>query len=369
MCLAAACENECVRKKLPKRSSLTPLLPRGKRERRRVEFLGGAAVGAFGVLIVCVFALSGVQQLLLRSPNVAAVVSAILVDLANGDRAASSIGTLTVNPVLVAAAQAKANDMAEKGYFAHISPDGVDPWHWFKEAGYKFAYAGENLAVDFSDSGDVNTAWMNSPTHRENLLNPKYTEIGIATAQGMYQGHLTTFVVQEFGTPAAGKAPVAVTQQVPSNPVEIATAQPDTGIVLGEQSPATPAPIKKPAAKPAPIAQAPVPQAKAIATTEPALAAALASDAASDKPFWAAFVGFPKDTMRYAYFIIGLLVLLALAVDTGLEFHRHHRRRAFHAGVLLISMGLLFFAADYFFFAKPVLAAHDTGSAQTSLAR
>ena len=325
-------------------------------------------MGVFGVLIVCVFALSGLQQLLLRSPNVAAVVSAILVDLANGDRAASSIGTLTVNPVLVAAAQAKANDMATYGYFAHISPQGVDPWHWFEQAGYKFTYAGENLAVDFSDSGDVNTAWMNSPTHRENLLNPKYTEIGIATAQGMYKGRLTTFVVQEFGTSAAGKAPVAVTQQVPANPAEIATAEPDTGVVLGERAPATPAPVKKLAPKPAAAAPAPAPQPNAVATTEPALAAALASDATNNRPFWAAFVGFPKDTMRYTYFVIGLLVLLALAVDTGFELRRHHRRRAFHAGILLVTMGLLFFAADYFFFADPVLAARDTQAASVSLA-
>ena len=367
--MANACENRGVMRPVRNRKKGSPLLPRGKRERRRVEWLGGAAVGAFGVLIVCVFALSGLQQLLLRSPNVAAVVSAILVDLANGDRAASSIGTLTVNPVLVAAAQAKANDMATYGYFAHISPQGVDPWHWFEQAGYKFTYAGENLAVDFSDSADVNNAWMNSPTHRENLLNPKYTEIGIATAQGMYKGRLPTFVVQEFGTPAVGKTPPAVTQQVPENPAEIATAQPDTGVVLGEPSPATPAPVKKPAAKPQAAALAPAPQSNAVATTEPALAAALASDAASNKPFWAAFVGFPKDTMRYTYFVIGLLVLLALAVDTGLEFHRHHRRRAFHAGILLVSMCLLFFAADYLFFAKPALAANDTPPVQSALAR
>src|SRR3989344_746732 len=366
--MANACENRGVMRPVRNRKKGIPLLPRGKRERRRVEWLGGAAVGAFGVLIVCVFALSGLQQLLLRSPNVAAVVSAILVDLANGDRAASSIGTLTVNPVLVAAAQAKANDMATYGYFAHISPQGVYPWHWFEQAGYKFTYAGENLAVDFSDSGDVNTAWMNSPTHRENLLNPKYTEIGIATAQGMYKGRLTTFVVQEFGTPSAGKTSSAVSERIPANPAEIATVKQDTGVVLGEQAPATPAPVKKPAPKPAPVATASAPQSNATATTEPALAAALASDAASYKPFWAAFVGFPKDTMRYAYFVIGLLVLLALAVDTGLEFRRHHRRRAFHAGILLVSMCLLFFAADYLFFADPVLAARDTQAASVSIA-
>ena len=367
--MANACENGGVMRPIRNRKKGSPLLPRGKRERRRVEWLGGVAVGAFAVLIVCVFALSGLQQLLLRSPNVAAVVSAILVDLANGDRAESALGTLTVNPVLVAAAQAKANDMAIYGYFSHISPQGIDPWHWFEQAGYKFTYAGENLAVDFSDSADVNTAWMNSPTHRENLLNPKYTEIGIATAQGMYQGRLTTFVVQEFETPAVGKSPVAVTQQVPANPSEIATAQPDTGVVLGEQVPKAPAPVKRAPATAKVAVAAPASSSNAVATTEPALAAALASDATNDRPFWTAFVGFPKDTMRYTYFVIGLLVLLALAVDTGLEFRRHHRRRAFHAGILLVSMCLLFFAADYLFFAKPALAAQDVGAAQVSLVR
>src|SRR4029079_16600268 len=123
------------------------------------------------------------QRFALRSPETAAVISAVLVDLANGDRAQHGYGTLTLNSTHVAAAQAKANDMAAKGYFAHVSPDGTDPWHWFKEAGYQFDYAGENLAVNFVDSGDVNDAWMNSPTHRDNILNPHYTEIGIATAE------------------------------------------------------------------------------------------------------------------------------------------------------------------------------------------
>ena len=121
--------------------------------------------------------------------------------------------------------------------------------------------------------------------------------------------------------------------------------------------------------KPAAAAPLPAPQSNAVATTEPALAAALASDATTERPLWAPFVGFPKDTMRYTYFFIGLLVLLALAVDTGFELRRHHHKRAFHAGILLVSMCLLFFAADYFFFARPVLAANDTNSVQTSLAR
>ena len=64
------------------------------------------------------------------------------------------------------------------------------------------------MAVDFSDSADVERAWMNSATHRENLLDPHFTEIGIALAQGTYQGRATTFVVQMFGAPTSKKAEV-----------------------------------------------------------------------------------------------------------------------------------------------------------------
>ena len=68
--------------------------------------------------------------------------------------------------------------------------------------GYPFKYAGENLAINFQDSKEVSDAWLASPEHKANILNPKFTEIGIATAQGMYSGKNATFVVQLFGTPA-----------------------------------------------------------------------------------------------------------------------------------------------------------------------
>jgi hypothetical protein len=124
----------------------------------------------------------------------------------------------------------KANDMATKGYFAHTSPEGLSPWYWFKQAGYDFVYAGENLAVNFSDSAEVDKAWMNSPGHRDNILNTKYTEVGIATANGMYQGRPTTFVVQEFGRPMTEeqksvlvKVDQALAQKAPPVPTDVAS--------------------------------------------------------------------------------------------------------------------------------------------------
>jgi hypothetical protein len=92
--------------------------------------------------------------------------------------------------------------MATKGYFAHTSPEGVTPWYWFAKAGYKFIYAGENLAVNYNQSQTVETAWLNSPTHRANIMNENFTEMGVATAVGEYNGAPATFVVELFGMPA-----------------------------------------------------------------------------------------------------------------------------------------------------------------------
>jgi hypothetical protein len=108
----------------------------------------------------------------------------------------------------------KAQDMADKQYFAHTSPEGLNPWHWFEQAGYEYEYAGENLAVDFTDSSDVARAWMNSPTHRENLLKKEYVDVGFAVVSGELNGKKTTLVVALYGAPAVAVAATA-TQQTP----------------------------------------------------------------------------------------------------------------------------------------------------------
>lgn len=162
---------------------------------------GLALLIAVGALVL----MSQANYIVSRIPQVAAVVSSVLVELANTDRSAQGLGTLAVSPVLTEVARAKAEHMAANQYFAHTAPDGKTPWYWFKEKGYTFAYAGENLAIDFFESSDVNRAWMQSPTHRANIVGTQFTEIGIATVDGMYQGRPTTYVVQVFGTPSPGE--------------------------------------------------------------------------------------------------------------------------------------------------------------------
>jgi uncharacterized protein YkwD len=134
--------------------------------------------------------------------SLSAIYAGVLVNLTNQNRAAANVAELAVNPLLEKAAQMKADDMAAKGYFAHNTPDGKTPWYWIDQAGYKYVYAGENLAVNFENSQDVETAWMNSRGHFLNIMNPKYTERGIATSTVLYKGRTAIFVVQMFGTPA-----------------------------------------------------------------------------------------------------------------------------------------------------------------------
>lgn len=138
-----------------------------------------------------------IQQLRLT----ATVYPAVLTDLTNKDRQSSGVGTLVWNDTLAQAAKLKAEDMIKNNYFAHTSPSGVSPWFWFREKNYNFVYAGENLAVDFMESENVQRAWLNSPKHKENIMNSNFTEIGIATADGFFEGKSTTFVVEFFGKP------------------------------------------------------------------------------------------------------------------------------------------------------------------------
>jgi len=133
--------------------------------------------------------------------GMAAVLPAVLASLTNQERQANNLKTLKVDPLLNKAAQMKATDMATHGYFAHISPTGKTPWYWLEKAGYKYQYAGENLAINFSDSKDVTSAWMASPTHRANIEKKNYTEIGTGVASGIYKGQKTIFVAQVYANP------------------------------------------------------------------------------------------------------------------------------------------------------------------------
>lgn len=130
-----------------------------------------------------------------------AVVSAsALISLANSSRTQAGLGSLSENSKLSSAAFAKANDMFQNQYFAHTSPEGKTPWTFISSSGYDYVYAGENLAIGYTDASELHAAWMNSPSHRDNIMNPNFREIGIASVDGVFEGAETTIVVQMFGS-------------------------------------------------------------------------------------------------------------------------------------------------------------------------
>lgn len=141
------------------------------------------------------------------------IATNVLVDMANESRVSLGVKQLVKNEKLEQAAAMKADDMIQKQYFAHYAPDGTTPWYFISEAGYNFEYAGENLAINFNESKQVNDAWMNSQFHKDNLLNTNFEEIGLAAKEGVYNGVNTVYVVQMFGTEKKADAKTFLTDK------------------------------------------------------------------------------------------------------------------------------------------------------------
>lgn len=162
------------------------------------------ALGLISSMVMLTFLATNVQALFWQSSDwlVGTVLPAVVIDLTNDERAEIAAAPLQRSSLLDAAAKKKAQHMAQNQYFAHFAPDGTSPWSFFKEVDYTYAHAGENLAIHFTDSSEVVDAWMDSPTHKANIVSTKYTEIGVGTAKGTYEGYDTVFVVQLFGAPA-----------------------------------------------------------------------------------------------------------------------------------------------------------------------
>lgn len=121
----------------------------------------------------------------------------------NRNRAVAGAPVLKENAALDALAKGKVEDMFRRQYFEHISPTGESIGSR-AEGMYAYIVIGENLALgNFKNDADLVLAWMNSPGHRANILNTRFSEIGIAVGSGVYEGHTTWLAVQEFGLPAS----------------------------------------------------------------------------------------------------------------------------------------------------------------------
>lgn len=176
------------------------------------KFLAVAGISLVGVLL-------GLQLVNAVSLNADEVVT-----LTNRERSKQKRTPLIVNERLRAMAEAKAADILAQQYFEHQSPDGRTVSDLATTAGYEYSLVGENLALgNFGSSAALVKGWMNSPGHRANILQKKFTEIGVATVTGTYKGREVWVSVQEFGRPRTACPSVSVTEreEIKTREVEI----------------------------------------------------------------------------------------------------------------------------------------------------
>jgi hypothetical protein len=171
-----------------------------------------------------------------------------LLTCTNTERTGAGIGGVALDSQLSQAAQAKADDMAARNYWSHNTPDGKEPWVFVKNAGYNYQAVGENLAYGFGTSCATITGWMNSPSHRENMLNSVYTDVGfgLANVPNYQSSGNQTIVVAMYGKPATAVA--ANTQTEAAKP----PVSSSPSYSMTEQS------ISTPGDEPAPSETAPV---------------------------------------------------------------------------------------------------------------
>ena len=124
-----------------------------------------------------------------------------LLEAINSRRAAQGLHPLQANIALTQAAEDRMSEMLDLQYWAHVSPDGRQPFGWLRARGYAYNRAGENLARGFDTAEVLVDAWMESPGHRATMLSPWYRDIGLAVIEGATTGRAEGHsVVALFGS-------------------------------------------------------------------------------------------------------------------------------------------------------------------------
>ena len=318
-------------------------LPHTGNDYRPHLFRGAGLIGTF-CLIIIIFAFSTLGSIVIRRTDLTALVlPKVLVDYANSDRKSENFNNLAISPVLEKAAQLKADDMASKSYFAHQSPEGHSPWYWFLQVGYDFSFAGENLAVNFVDSTDVNTAWMNSPSHKENIMNSNFTEIGVATSEGNYGGRKTIFVVQLFGRPALHQS-VEISPVVKANTV-VNVLNKNASKVLGTTSLVTTKASSS-------VLGASGENNLYIAVEKVSASKSNITTSANYSNFLEKIFSSPRKILSVLYFIISIIIIVGLALVVAVEIKRQNPLHILFALTLLILMIVLLYVYQSLIFGQ-----------------
>ena len=310
--------------------------------RRTVAFV---LILAFSVELIYLYGAANLEP---QSHLFGLIVANTLVDETNQNRVANGDAALTVSPLLEAAAQDKANDMVANNYFAHTSPSGLSPWYWFERVGYNFTSAGENLAVNFSDSQDVTNAWMNSPEHRANILNGTFTQIGIATATGTYEGNSAVYVVELFGTPASAMSVVEpIALATPTAPIRTTAApkaqsKPVAPVVTTAGASGASVAVKGAATETEPTV-ASITLVPAVTSVVPAAQAEITQQpiATLQSNFLQALAANPRNDIDDIYLAIILFFAISLAINVFVKVQIQHREVIWGGMLVILIAGLL----------------------------
>lgn len=117
--------------------------------------------------------------------------------LVNTERKKANLSPVLQDLKLSQIAIIKAKDIMKHNYFEHYSPFYGNPWDLATLFDYEYTSYGENLARNFKSPEETVTAWMASPKHRENILNPSYTHMGIGVQQSKTGKY---YIVQHFSS-------------------------------------------------------------------------------------------------------------------------------------------------------------------------
>jgi len=267
----------------------------------------------FVALLVGIKLLSFISfQEFLKAEIFSNIIQDDIVVLTNEVRQDQGLPKLTTNSTLQKVASLKLTDMLQKSYFSHTSPEGRTPWYWFDKAGYNYKLAGENLAMDFFLSKDVVNAWMNSESHKKNILLKDFKEIGVAVGKGNINGHETVAIVEVFGSPIEKKAIV-------SKLVGVANAS-------SEKTPAptiSPTPTQLVAAK---LKATPISLAKEIAQT----LVSVKGDISEKAP------EVVNKTSNWALSLLAIAAVMILILKVFVAFHIQFPALIFRAALLVI---------------------------------
>lgn len=176
---------------------------------------------SIGFLIIVLF--SPLQN---KSQAVLGAYSSItpqqLLNATNTQRLQTGEKGLTINAQLQNAAQNKAEDMVKRNYWSHKTPEGKDPWAFIANENYQYQKAGENLAYGFNDSTSTIDGWMNSDSHKRNLLDKDFTEVGfgVVDSNNFNENGHSTVVVAMYAEPLP--------------PGAVSSAQTDQAHILGD---------------------------------------------------------------------------------------------------------------------------------------